>query len=159
MQRNLYKTWTKLAIFSSTLCLITLGGKAFAEIPSPLHFKGGSFETFEVSSSDCDELFDAAATYPISHYLTGPTHLTSVVHFPTTTPATFFSNLTLTGYFGYNNDFQVERTFNRNGFQYYLKANGNVTLQFFLMAMKVEKRVVGSKDLLCTGHGEFSAFR
>lgn len=160
MPENLYKTWAKLAIFSSVLGLFSLGGRAFADpIPSPLHFKNGSFETMQISSPDCEEVFEGTNTYPVSHYLTGPSHLNSVVHFAGTTPAAFFSNLTLTGYFGYSNDFEIARKFSRNGFDYSLKASGNVTVQFFLMSIAVEKRITGSKDLLCSALGEFTAFR
>ncbi len=160
MPTKLYKTWVKLATFSSTLCLVTLGSHGSADpIPSPLHFKSGSFETMQVSGYECEEVFEGTNVYPISHYLTGPTHLNSVVHFPGTTPAAFFSNLTLTGYFGYSNDFEVTRSFTRNGFDYRLKASGNVTIQFFLMSIRVEKRVAGTKELLCSALGDFTAFR
>ncbi len=153
-QRDRYNRPMKTSLF----LILVLGfcGPAFAE-----NVFDGTFDVPQVSSALCNNLLDQQV-YTVRHYLIGNPQTTSVLNFQlkSTDPTaqSFLQNITLTGLYGYNDDFNDDRTFDRDGKEYHVIGQGMVDSQLLVVDVTVELHNPGDATIICTATAEFSAF-
>ncbi len=141
------------------ICLVAI---AFSAVPAfgALTFEG-AFDEPQVSSAQCENLLDGQ-TFTVRHFLTGPTYRTSVLNFqlkPTDPPGkAFLQNITVTGLFGYDNDFNDDRTFVRGDKEFYVAAEGIISNELLVADVTVTMRDAATHEPLCTAKAEISAF-
>jgi len=117
----------------------------------------GEFQSIVSSGSPCDSLFDEGK-YQVQHFITGPTHLTSVVYFQSENNKGFFNKVNLLG----NNDgwgeMRVTREIIKDGFTFRVLADGLYDYGFLLLDLTVTAFKDLKQPALCKTTSQFSAF-
>lgn len=122
----------------------------------PVEFKG-EFETVEATSMECEALY-APTEYNAKFFLMGPTNRTAVLNLSRADKTGFFHQLTLVGRLGGSGDVEVTKSFTKDGLKYDLIASGIVSYQVLLVNIQTTVTKAETKETICTGNSDFSAF-
>lgn len=117
----------------------------------------GEFQSMSSNGTPCDNVF-TDQKFRTQHFITGPTHLTSVIHFKSVNNTGLFHNASLVG----NNDgwgrLRVERDLIQNGITYRVVADGMYDREFILLDVEVQAFNDVNAPALCKATAQFSAY-
>ncbi len=118
----------------------------------------GEFQSISSNGAPCEQVF-STQKFRSQHFLTGPTHLTSVVNFRSVNNTGFFNNVNLVG----NNDgwgrLRVDRELIKEGMTYKILADGMYDREFLLLDVVVEAFSDINKPAICKASAQFSAYQ
>lgn len=117
----------------------------------------GEFQSITSNGTLCNNIFNDQK-FKTQHFITGPTHLTSVIHFKSENNAGLLNNASLIG----NNDgwgrLRVERDIIQNGITYRVIADGMYDREFILLDVVAEAFNDVNAPALCKATAQFSAY-
>jgi len=111
-----------------------------------------SFGEISINGEGCDEIF-AVQNYYAKYFLVGPTGRTLVNNLTSANNEAFFDGMTFVTNYGYDNDYIFEKTFEKSGDTYELRAEGFVTVN-----VSYGEYLVSKNDGECTAYAVLSGF-
>jgi hypothetical protein len=96
----------------------------------------GTFSEVVSTGGVCDEVF-ALAAYDTKHFRVGSNGYTSVLYFAKGEVVGFFSEMSITGRYGYDNQIYAEKELSRGDYTYHMVSEGMVDQQLLLVDLAV----------------------
>ena len=123
---------------------------------APYNYHGG-FESVHASGAECGTLYEPVE-YDAKFFLAGSNQRTAVLHLERKDSKGFFHRQTMVGLIGYSGDIELSKSFTKDGLIYDLHASGIIDYNFVLANISVKATRAATKEIVCTGDGDYSAF-
>lgn len=140
-----------------TFLFVLLGIRCLYAEPIPSNPRPYQGEFSQINASgECETFFETVA-YTAKFYLTGFSGRTAVLFLESRIGAGAFHRMSQVGLFGYNNDFKVDRTYQKGSRKIHVQADGVIGPRFILFDQSITI-LTTDDEVVCSGYAEFSGF-